>query len=90
MSLPHTVVIVGGGISGLATAFSLQEQAAAGGLSIRCTVLESGSTWGGKIVTLSKELPALSAFPADKEELVYLRRWVAKETELELPFFLGK
>jgi oxygen-dependent protoporphyrinogen oxidase len=42
---------VGGGISGLATAFALLEQAAAGGLSIRCTVLESGSYWGGKIVT---------------------------------------
>jgi len=45
------VVIVGGGISGLATAFALQEQAAAAGLSIRCTVLESGPTWGGKIQT---------------------------------------
>ena len=51
MSNPRTVVIVGGGISGLATAFALQEQAAAAGLSIRCTVLESGSSWGGKIVT---------------------------------------
>lgn len=51
MSTPRTVVIVGGGISGLATAFALQEQAAAAGLSIRCTVLESGSSWGGKIVT---------------------------------------
>jgi protoporphyrinogen/coproporphyrinogen III oxidase len=47
----HTVVIVGGGISGLATAFALQEQAAAAGLSIRCTVLEAGASWGGKIVT---------------------------------------
>ncbi|MGQ0694759.1 MAG: protoporphyrinogen oxidase [Nitrospiraceae bacterium] len=51
MSKPRTVVIVGGGISGLATAFALQEQASAAGLSIRCTVLESGSSWGGKIVT---------------------------------------
>ncbi len=51
MSNPRTVVIVGGGISGLATAFAIQEQAAAAGLSIRCTVLESGSSWGGKIVT---------------------------------------
>ena len=47
----RTVVIVGGGISGLATAFALQEQAAAAGLSLRCTVLESGPSWGGKIVT---------------------------------------
>lgn len=51
MSRPRTVVIVGGGISGLATAFALQEQAVAAGLSIRCTILESGSSWGGKIVT---------------------------------------
>jgi oxygen-dependent protoporphyrinogen oxidase len=45
------VVIIGGGISGLATAFALQEQALAAGLTIHCTVLESGSSWGGKIVT---------------------------------------
>jgi oxygen-dependent protoporphyrinogen oxidase len=51
VSRPRTVVIVGGGISGLATAFALQEQAAASGYSLRCTVLESGSYWGGKIVT---------------------------------------
>ncbi|MGQ0665403.1 MAG: protoporphyrinogen oxidase [Nitrospiraceae bacterium] len=51
MSRPRTVVVVGGGISGLATAFALQEQAAAAGFAIRCIVLESGSSWGGKIVT---------------------------------------
>lgn len=51
MSNPRTVAIVGGGISGLATAFALSERAAAAGLSIRCTVLEAGQTWGGKIVT---------------------------------------
>ncbi len=51
MSNPRTVVVVGGGISGLATAFSLQEQAAAAGVPIRCLVLEAGSSWGGKIVT---------------------------------------
>jgi oxygen-dependent protoporphyrinogen oxidase len=44
-------VIVGGGISGLATAFSLQEMATKAGLPIRCTILESESSWGGKIVT---------------------------------------
>ncbi|HSN04013.1 MAG TPA: protoporphyrinogen oxidase [Nitrospira sp.] len=51
MAISRTVAIVGGGISGLATAFALQEQAAAAGLSLRCTVLESGPSWGGKIVT---------------------------------------
>jgi len=47
----RTVVIVGGGISGLATAWSLHEQAAKAGVPIRCTVLEAGSLFGGKIVT---------------------------------------
>lgn len=51
MRTPRTVAIVGGGISGLATAFSLQERAAAAGLSIRCTVLDASPVWGGKIVT---------------------------------------
>jgi protoporphyrinogen/coproporphyrinogen III oxidase len=51
VNTPRTVAIIGGGISGLATAFALQEQAAAAGLSLHCTVLEAGTTWGGKIVT---------------------------------------
>lgn len=51
MSNPSTVAIVGGGISGLATAYSLQEQAAAAGLAIKCTILDSSPSWGGKIVT---------------------------------------
>jgi protoporphyrinogen/coproporphyrinogen III oxidase len=48
---PRTVVIVGGGISGLATAFALLQRASTTGLSVRCTVLDAGSSWGGKIVT---------------------------------------
>jgi protoporphyrinogen/coproporphyrinogen III oxidase len=48
---PRTVVIVGGGISGLATAFSLQEKATQAGLPLRCTILEADPSWGGKIVT---------------------------------------
>lgn len=51
MSNVRTVAIVGGGISGLATAFALSERAAAAGLLIRCTVLDAHSAWGGKIVT---------------------------------------
>lgn len=51
MSNPRTVAIVGGGISGLATAFALQEQAAAAGLSVTCTVVDASNSWGGKIVT---------------------------------------
>lgn len=51
MTRPRTVVIVGGGISGLATAFALLERASTAGLSLRCTILDAGSSWGGKIVT---------------------------------------
>ena len=51
MTLPLTVAVIGGGISGLATALALAEQAQASGLSLRCTVLEASLAWGGKIVT---------------------------------------
>ncbi|HEX5549805.1 MAG TPA: protoporphyrinogen oxidase [Nitrospira sp.] len=51
MTSSHTVVVIGGGISGLATALALMEQAEATGVALRCTVLEAGRAWGGKIVT---------------------------------------
>ncbi len=51
MNGTRTVAIIGGGISGLATAFSLQEQATACGVRLHCVLLEAGSSWGGKILT---------------------------------------
>lgn len=51
MNRSHTVAIIGGGISGLATALALAEQAQESGLAIRCTVLEASPACGGKIVT---------------------------------------
>jgi oxygen-dependent protoporphyrinogen oxidase len=51
VSNPRTVAIVGGGISGLSTAFALLERAAITGVSLRCTVLDAAPAWGGKIVT---------------------------------------
>ena len=47
---PH-VVIVGGGISGLATAFYTCTLAADRNIPLRCTVLESDARFGGKIKT---------------------------------------
>ena len=44
-------MVIGGGISGLAAALALMEQAEATGVALRCTVLEAGRAWGGKIVT---------------------------------------
>ena len=48
---PRQVAIVGGGIAGLATAFTLQERAAEIGLPLACTLIEAEPEWGGKIVT---------------------------------------
>jgi oxygen-dependent protoporphyrinogen oxidase len=45
------VAIVGGGITGLAAAFALQEQGATGGPTPACTLIEASPAWGGKIAT---------------------------------------
>jgi oxygen-dependent protoporphyrinogen oxidase len=45
------VVIIGGGIAGLSTAWYLQKQAVDHGLALHYTVLERSSRWGGKILT---------------------------------------
>jgi protoporphyrinogen/coproporphyrinogen III oxidase len=43
------VVVVGGGITGLAAAWRLQQEAASRGVSLRYTVLEGSDRWGGKV-----------------------------------------
>ena len=45
------MVIVGGGIAGLSTAWYLQKQAEEEGLDLHYTVLEQSDRWGGKILT---------------------------------------
>lgn len=45
------VAVVGGGITGLSTAWYLQQGAQAAGLELQVTVLEAGDRWGGKIQT---------------------------------------
>jgi oxygen-dependent protoporphyrinogen oxidase len=45
------VAIVGGGIAGLATAYYLQEKARQNGLPLSYSLIESTSSFGGKIVT---------------------------------------
>lgn len=46
-----TVAIVGGGISGLATAYFLQEEARRRGQTVNCTLLEREQRLGGKTLT---------------------------------------
>ncbi|NPV68990.1 MAG: protoporphyrinogen oxidase [Anaerolineae bacterium] len=47
---PHTVII-GGGISGLSTAWYLEQGLRAAGSDLHYTLLEAGNRWGGKILT---------------------------------------
>ena len=54
---PVHVVIVGGGISGLSSAFFMMEEAKKHSIAIRCTVVERDARWGGKILT--NRLPTL-------------------------------
>ncbi|HEX2186763.1 MAG TPA: protoporphyrinogen oxidase, partial [Chloroflexota bacterium] len=47
---PH-VVVIGGGIAGLATAYALQERARAARRPLRCTLVEARERLGGVILT---------------------------------------
>lgn len=51
--LGRRVVIVGGGISGLCTAFFLSRKATQEHLSLKITVLEASDRWGGAVRTLT-------------------------------------
>lgn len=53
MTAPR-VVVVGGGISGLAAAFTLVEEARLGGLELDLTVLEASAEAGGHVQTVSE------------------------------------
>jgi oxygen-dependent protoporphyrinogen oxidase len=47
---PH-VIIIGGGIAGLSTAYALQEMTQAAGLPLACTLIEARKRLGGVILT---------------------------------------
>lgn len=49
------IVIVGGGVSGLATAYYLEQQAGRAGIPIQCHVIEGAARLGGKIATERSE-----------------------------------
>ena len=45
------IVVIGGGVSGLATAYYLEQQAKSATIHLKCTVIEGASILGGKIAT---------------------------------------
>jgi oxygen-dependent protoporphyrinogen oxidase len=47
----HHVVIIGGGIAGLSTAYALQERGRATGIPLACTLIEASQRLGGVICT---------------------------------------
>lgn len=57
----HHVIIVGGGITGLTAAWSLQKEAQAKRINLSYTLLEQSDRWGGKILT--EEIPSQGEEP---------------------------
>jgi oxygen-dependent protoporphyrinogen oxidase len=52
---PGTIVVVGGGITGLAAAYYLRKHAESAGLPVRLAIVEASERLGGKIETLRKD-----------------------------------
>ncbi len=48
---PFHVAVIGGGISGLSTAWYVEREAAARGVSVTCSIYETADRWGGRIRT---------------------------------------
>ncbi|MGA2151393.1 MAG: FAD-dependent oxidoreductase, partial [Geobacteraceae bacterium] len=48
-------IVVGGGVSGLATAYLLRKKAAAAGVELEITLLEKEPRVGGKIWSIKEE-----------------------------------
>jgi len=73
--VPAHVAIVGGGITGLATAWYLTNAQP----PVTCTVLESSSRWGGKIFTSAEPAPGGGQFIIEHGPDSVLRRkpWAA-------------
>jgi len=78
---PRTIVVVGGGITGLAAAYYLRKSAGLAGLPVRMAIVEASDRLGGKIDTLRKD-----GFVIEKGPDSFLAR---KKAILELAVDLG-
>ena len=50
-ALPYRAAVIGGGITGLAAAYYLQQQAQAAGVALHTTLIERSAVLGGKVLT---------------------------------------
>ena len=84
--MAQRVVVVGGGISGLAAAFHLRELAAARETPLEVIVLEAGSRAGGALHTIVREgfvaEAGADAFISDKTDALDLAGRLGLETEI--------
>lgn len=82
----YHVVVIGGGISGLSTAFFLSRRAAQENLSLRITVLEASDRFGGVLRTLTRgELrmeAGADAFYAGQNDALELCRELGLQEEV--------
>ena len=84
--MAQQVVVVGGGISGLAAAFHLRELSAARGIPLEVIVLEGGARAGGALHTIARDGFVLEAgadsFITDKTDALDLAGRLGLEAEL--------
>ena len=69
------VAIIGGGITGLSTAFYLERMAKAQGVSVECTLIERSQRLGGKIVTENVEQNGSFVVEGGPDSFVAQKPW---------------
>ncbi|WP_332309466.1 protoporphyrinogen oxidase [Planococcus lenghuensis] len=80
------VTVIGGGITGLSTAFYLQKEARERGISLELTLIEAAHRLGGKIQTIKRDGFIIErgpdAFLARKDSMRTLVKELGLESEL--------
>ncbi|TDF97624.1 protoporphyrinogen oxidase [Paenibacillus piri] len=83
---PKHVAIIGGGLTGLSAAYYLKKAMAERGAAVRITLIEKGSSFGGRIHTLRKEGFVIEkgpdSFLARKPAMIELTRELGLEDQL--------